>query len=235
MLFVSNGRQHFATLYDAKILHYLNSFDSIYIYIYMCATVGNPPGQAQRSPRTFGPGTPKESEKSPKGCPGGPGETQSPQRLRPGVRKESKNAWSAANGGLRDGGLRKSEENGGKRPFSSVFWIFQVLFRPSGKGRKRQKKGDFGRFRPISGKGGQTPLKPPFVTPPFAAAQNAASDFFLSEPFAMGPVQFRRLRGVAENWFTQPGFWEHSVSFPRKKQQNTEFTKFFSVRTPEIY
>ena len=41
----------------------------------------------------------------------------------------------------------------------------------SGKGRKRQKKGDSGRFRPISRKGGQTPLKPPFVTPPFAAAQ----------------------------------------------------------------
>ena len=79
--------------------------------------------------------------------------------------------WSAANGGLRDGGLRKSEENGGKRPFSSVFWISQVLFAPSGKGRKRQKKGEKGRFRLISGKGSQTPLKPPFVTPPFAAAQ----------------------------------------------------------------
>ena len=37
--------------------------------------------------------------------------------------------------------------------------------------RKRAKKGDFGRFRQISRKGGQTPLKPPFVTPPFAAAQ----------------------------------------------------------------
>ena len=46
-----------------------------------------------------------------------------------------------------------------------------MLFAPSGKGRKRQKKGEKGRFRPISGKGGQTPLKPPFVTPPFAAAQ----------------------------------------------------------------
>ena len=46
-----------------------------------------------------------------------------------------------------------------------------MLFGPSGKGRKRQKRGEKGRFRPISGKGGQTPLKPPFVTPPFAAAQ----------------------------------------------------------------
>ena len=32
------------------------------------------------------------------------------------------------------------------------------------------EKGEKGRFRPISRKGGQTPLKPPFVTPPFAAA-----------------------------------------------------------------
>ena len=40
--------------------------------------------------------------------------------------------------------------------------------------RKRAKKGEKGRFRPISGKGGQTPLKPPFVTPPFAAAQFTA-------------------------------------------------------------
>ena len=47
-----------------------------------------------------------------------------------------------------------------------------MLFAPSGKGRKRQKKGEKGRFRPISGKGGQPPLKPPFVTPPFAAAQS---------------------------------------------------------------
>ena len=49
-----------------------------------------------------------------------------------------------------------------------------MLFVPSGKGRKRQKKGEKGRFRPISRKGGQTPLKPPFVTPPFAAAQQTA-------------------------------------------------------------
>ena len=46
-----------------------------------------------------------------------------------------------------------------------------MLFAPSGKGRKRQKKGEKGRFRSISKKGGQPPLKPPFVTPPFAAAQ----------------------------------------------------------------
>ena len=46
-----------------------------------------------------------------------------------------------------------------------------MLFGPSGKGRKGQKKGEKGRFRPISRTGGQIPLKPPFVTPPFAALQ----------------------------------------------------------------
>ena len=39
-----------------------------------------------------------------------------------------------------------------------------MLFTPSGKGRKREEKVEKGRFRPIPGKGGQTPLKPPFVT-----------------------------------------------------------------------
>ena len=78
-------------------------------------------------------------------------------------------SWSSSYGGLRDGGLSESEEIWGKRPFSSVFWISHVLFAPSGKGRKRQKKGEKGRFRPISRKGGQTPLKPPFLTPPFVA------------------------------------------------------------------
>ena len=51
----------------------------------------------------------------------------------------------------------------------------------------------------------------------------------------MGPVQFSRPRGVAENSFTKPGFWEHFVVFSQEKQQNTEFTKFSLVRTPEIY
>ena len=46
-----------------------------------------------------------------------------------------------------------------KALFSSVFLEFPGVV----KGRK-------GRFRPISRKGGQTPLQPPFVTRPFAAA-----------------------------------------------------------------
>ena len=58
---------------------------------------------------------------------------------------------------------------------------------------------------------------------------------FKSELFAMGPVQFSWPRGVAENSFTKRGFWEHFVDFSQEKQQNTEFTKFSLVRTPEVY
>ena len=46
-----------------------------------------------------------------------------------------------------------------------------MLLAPSRKGRQRQKKGAKGRFQPTSRTGGETPLKPPFVTPPFAASQ----------------------------------------------------------------
>ena len=42
-------------------------------------------------------------------------------------------------------------------------------------------------------------------------------------------------RRVAENSFTKPGFWERLVEIAQEKQQNTEFTKFSLVRTPEIY
>ena len=62
------------------------------------------------------------------------------------------------------GGLSDSEGIWGKRPFSSVFSISQVLLALSGKGRKRPRKADFQEGRP------DTP-KHPFFTPPFAAAQ----------------------------------------------------------------
>ena len=51
--------------------------------------------------------------------------------------------WSAANWGLRDGGLSKSEDIRGQRPFSSVFWIFQVPF-----GRKMAISADLQDGRP---------------------------------------------------------------------------------------
>ena len=47
-----------------------------------------------------------------------------------------------------------------------------MLFAPSGKGRKRQKKGEKGRFRPISRKGGQTSLKLPFLYTPICSSPN---------------------------------------------------------------
>ena len=50
--------------------------------------------------------------------------------------------------------------------FLWVFWICQVVIGLSGKGQKRKIKGGKGRKKPIPRKGGQTPLKPPFVTPP---------------------------------------------------------------------
>ena len=70
--------------------------------------------------------------------------------------------WNLCQGGRKWGFKRWGfKQIGGylrKRPFSSVFWIYQVLFAPSGKGPKRQKKGEKGRFRPISRKG--SPVTP---------------------------------------------------------------------------
>ena len=75
-----------------------------------------------------------------------------------------------------------------------------MLFAPSGKGRKRQKKGEKGRFRPISGKGSQTPLKPPFVTPPFAAAQKEA-------PLNKGPLGFPHMCPFGVLWYLLARAW----------------------------
>ena len=72
------------------------------------------------------------------------GDPQNPNR----IAQKAAQIWSAANGGLRDGGLSKSEDIQGKRPFSSVFWISQVLFAPSRKGRKRPISADFREGRP---------------------------------------------------------------------------------------
>ena len=70
------------------------------------------------------------------------------------------------------GGLRKCEDIWGERAFFLCFLDFpgalRALRKRAKKGRKMAEKGP---FRLISGKGGQTPLKPPFVTPSFAAAQ----------------------------------------------------------------
>ena len=41
----------------------------------------------------------------------------------------------------------------------------------------------------------------------------------MSELFAVGPAQFSRPRGVAENSFTKPGFGKILSTFPRKKSK----------------
>ena len=59
---------------------------------------------------------------------------------------------------------------------------------------------------------------------------------FFSEPFAIGPVQFSWPRGVAENWFTKPGFWEQFVSFYQEKTaQNTESSLNFLQSGPRKF
>ena len=81
-------------------------------------------------------------------------------------------------------GLIVSEAKG---LFLALFFrIFQVLFGPFRKVRKRQKKGGKGRTRPVSRKGGQAPLKPPFVTPPFAAAQQSLLESTIDKPRTLG-------------------------------------------------
>ena len=72
--------------------------------------------------------------------------------------------WGAANGGLRDGGLKQIREHLRKKGLFLHFLYFPGVLRTL-RPKKQKKK------RLISRKGGQTPLKPPFVTPPFAAAQ----------------------------------------------------------------
>ena len=62
----------------------------------------------------------------------------------------------------------------GTKQQSADVWLPLILFisqHPPEKGKKGRKRAKKNRFRPISRKGGQTHLKPPFVTPPFAAYQ----------------------------------------------------------------
>ena len=71
-----------------------------------------------------------------------------------------------------EGNPRISEEKGLFPPFSGFSRCSSGPPEKGDKGRKRAKKADFGRF---SGKGSHTPLKPPFVAPPFAAAQDTCA------------------------------------------------------------
>ena len=76
-------------------------------------------------------------------------------------------SWSAANGGLRNGGLSELEDVWGNKPFSSVFWNFQVLLGPSKKKksekrRERARKADVGR---CPGRDGRHPFSPHLLHP----------------------------------------------------------------------
>ena len=109
-----------------------------------------------------------------------------------------------------------------------------MLFAPSGEGRKRQKKGEKGRSRPISRKGtARHPFKPPFVTPPFAAARlcnntevsRASGPKCRRSPGAFGPVTPKRLQKVSRT------IWEVSGESPLSRKCRKE-----SFRTvPETF
>ena len=73
--------------------------------------------------------------------------------------------WGAANGGLRDGvyaNLRISEEKGLFPPFSGFPRCSSYPPEKGEKGRKRAKKGDFGRF---PGRAARHPLSPHLLHP----------------------------------------------------------------------
>ena len=67
--------------------------------------------------------------------------------------------WAA---GLRDGGLRKSEDIRKKGPFPPFFQVLSGASAKGGKGRKRAKKADFGRF---PGNAARHPLSPHLLHP----------------------------------------------------------------------
>ena len=71
-----------------------------------------------------------------------------------------------------------------KKAIFFCFLDFPGAVRALQKRAKRPEKCEKGRFRPISRIGGQTPLKRPFVTPPFAALQLRESETTIKIKFA---------------------------------------------------
>ena len=97
-----------------------------------------------------------------------------------GKRKTNKmfpkpNSWSAANGGVTNGGLRgvwpPVLEIGQNRPFSPFFCLFHPFPEGPKSTWKIQKTEEKGLFPQIS----SDLLKPPSLKPPFAALQNLAN------------------------------------------------------------
>ena len=81
----------------------------------------------------------------------------------------------------------------------------------------------------LSGSAAQTPIALHDIALPYRIRSHYM-DFENSEPFAMGPVQFRRPRKVAENWSTKPKFWEPSVIFPKEKSKTQSSLNFLQSR-----
>ena len=72
-----------------------------------------------------------------------------------------------------------------------LFPAFSRFSRCSSNPLEKGDKGRKGLKRPISRKGSQTPLKPPFVTPPFAAAQpshHICIYIYIYTPLGFGPT-----------------------------------------------
>ena len=97
-----------------------------------------------------------------------------------------------------------------------------MLLAPSGKGRKRQKKGDFGRFQPISRKGGQTPRSGGFqfwVAPLWFGCRSCMRRF---ERFRFSvPMDPLRKRFVSASILPDPpilAFLEKARVFPQKSK-----------------
>ena len=63
--------------------------------------------------------------------------------------------------------------------------------------------------------------------PPSRCKNSTGKNSFDSEPFAIGPVQFSWTRGMAENWFTKPGFGNILSVFPRKNSKTQSSLNFF--------
>ena len=146
--------------------------------------------------------------KRPRACPGKGG--RSYRRRAP--TKQSECCKGGLRGrGLRDGGFKQI---GTSRKISEFSGIPRCC---SGRApRQKTKQAEKGWKRPISAdfrKGGQTPLEPPFATPPLAAAQPGAESFVaclhLSRPLCNMLSDFAVFRSLFQG--------EHEQNLPKTR------------------
>ena len=85
-------------------------------------------------------------------------------------------------------------------------WVSQMLLLgPSRRSRRRQKKAENHRKRPISTKDGQTPLKPPFVTPPHTCGTTRVLHKFVGILLRTPQEGRAKLSGICGKFESQ--FW----------------------------